>query len=136
MQAGEGLPAGTRLGRYQREQLSTDLNIDWFPAPGHEFRVKLQWLALSAFDARAVRIGADGRLRASDEMLEDFVVDNLGVQLRYRWEFAPQSDLYVVYGRGGIVERAGRERDFVELLDQALDLRDADQVLVKVRRRF
>lgn len=128
--------SGTLLGRYQREQLSTDFNLDWFPAPGHEFRLKLQWLGLSAFDARAVRIGAGGRLHPADDVLEDFVVNNLGLQLRYRWEFAPQSDLYVVYGRGGIVERGGRERDFVELLDQALELRDADQVLVKLRRRF
>lgn len=128
--------SGTLLGRYQREQLSTDFNLDWFPAPGHEFRLKLQWLALTAFDARAVRIGAGGDLRPVDEPLADFVVDNLGLQLRYRWAFAPQSDLYVVYGRGGIVERGGRERDFVELLDEALDLRDADQLLVKVRRRF
>ncbi|MBK8068789.1 MAG: hypothetical protein IPK27_14530 [Rhodanobacteraceae bacterium] len=128
--------SGALLGRYQREQLSTDFNLDWFPAPGHEFRLKLQWLGLNAFDARAVRIGAGGRLHPADDVLEDFVVNNLGLQLRYRWEFAPQSDLYVVYGRGGIVERAGRERDFVELLDQALELRDADQVLVKLRRRF
>lgn len=128
--------SGTRLGRYQREQLSTDLDLDWFPAPGHEFRLRLQWLALTAFDARAVRIGAGGRLQPVDEVLDDFVVDNLGLQLRYRWEFAPQSDLYVVYARGGIVERGGRERDFGELLDEALELRDADQLLVKVRRRF
>lgn len=128
--------SGTLLGRYQREQLSSDFNLDWFPAPGHEFRVKLQWLGLSAFDARAVRIGAGGNLHPVDEEPGDFVVDNLGLQLRYRWAFAAQSDLYVVYGRGGIVERLGRERDFVELLDEALQLRDADQLLVKLRRRF
>lgn len=128
--------SGTRLGRYQREQLSVDLDLDWFPAPRHEFRAKLQWLALSAFEARALRIGAGGHLHAVGEELDDFVVDSFGLQLRYRWAFAPQSDLYLVYGRGGFIESAGRERDFAALLDEALELRDADALLAKIRRRF
>jgi hypothetical protein len=48
---------------------------------------------LVASAARAVEI--DGRVD------EDFNVQNLGVQLRYRYEVAPLSYLYVVYGLGG-----------------------------------
>ena len=33
---------------------------------------------------------------------------NLGVQLRYRYEFAPLSYLYVVYGRGGYEQETFR----------------------------
>ena len=40
----------------------------------------------------------------SDEPVEDFSVENLGVQIRYRFEFRPLSYLYVVYGRGGYRE--------------------------------
>ena len=126
----------TLFGRFERQQLRTETNINWFPAPHHEVRVKLQWLAIAAEDARPVRIGAGGQLVASDDTIDDFTVDNFGVQIRYRWEFAPQSDLYVVYGRGGFVELPDDRSDFGELLDAALDLRDSDQVLVKVRKRF
>ena len=35
-------------------------------------------------------------------------VRNLGVQLRYRFELAPLSYLYVVYGRGGYPAGARR----------------------------
>ncbi len=126
----------TLFGRFERQQLTTETNVNWFPAPHHEVRIKLQWLAIAAEDARPVRIGAGGELRPSADRIDDFTVNNLGVQIRYRWEFAPQSDLYVVYGRGGFVELQDDRSDFGELLDAALDLRDSDQVLVKVRKRF
>jgi hypothetical protein len=126
----------TLFGRFERQQLTTETNVNWFPAPHHEVRVKLQWLAIAAEDARPVRIGAGGELEPSTDSIDDFTVNNLGVQVRYRWEFAPQSDLYVVYGRGGFVELQDDRSDFGELLDAALDLRDSDQVLVKVRKRF
>jgi hypothetical protein len=123
------------FGLYQRQQISSALNLDWFPAPQHELRVKLQWLGITAKDPSAARIGGGGRLRISNEQFSDFSINNFGVQIRYRWEFAPQSDLYVVYGRGGFVEEQG-DRDLSELLDEAFSLRDADQLLVKLRRRF
>ena len=37
----------------------------------------------------------------SDDPIDDFSVSNLGFQIRYRYELAPLSYLYVVYGRGG-----------------------------------
>jgi hypothetical protein len=58
------------------------------------------------------------------------------VQLRYRWTFAPQSDLYAVYSRGGFSERADDPRGIDDLFQDAFSLRDADQVLVKVRYRL
>ena len=37
----------------------------------------------------------------TSDPVDDFSVETLGVQLRYRYEFEPLSYLYVVYGRGG-----------------------------------
>lgn len=126
----------TLFGRFERAQLTSEVNLNWFPAPRHEVRVKLQWLALAAQDARAERVTAGGDLQPSPDVIEDFTVNNFGLQIRYRWEFAPQSDFYVVYGRGGFVELQDDRSDFGELLDEALSLRDSDQLLVKVRKRF
>ena len=68
--------------------------------------------------------------------MDDFAINNFGVQLRYRWTFAPQSDLYVVYSRGGFSERSGDPRGIDDLFADAFSLRDADQFLVKVRYRL
>ena len=66
----------------------------------HELRLKLQAIGLSAGLRQAYRVEG-GAAMPSDEPVDDFSVENLGVQLRYRYEFRPLSYLYVVYGRGG-----------------------------------
>lgn len=60
---------------------------------------------------------------------------NLGLQIRYRYELAPLSYLYVVYGRGGYREEP-EHRDSGRLLRDSFSLRDDDQVLVKLSYRF
>jgi hypothetical protein len=69
------------------------------------------------------------------EVVEDFSVRNLGVQLRYRFEIAPLSYLYIVYGRGGYEERSESD-DRGRLLRDTFSLRDDDQLLVKLSYRF
>ena len=125
------------LASFEREQVAFGANLHWFPAPRHELRVKLQWLAIDAHDARPFRIGPGGALAASDDAVEDFTVNNFGVQARYRWTFAPQSDLYAVYSRGGLATLEDPTTTATgDLFTDALELRDTDQVLVKVRYRF
>ena len=53
------------------------------------------------------------------------------------WTFAPQSDFYVVYGRGGLeLEDDPAEPGLGHLFSSAFELRDSDQLIVKVRYRF
>jgi hypothetical protein len=67
--------------------------------------------------------------------VDDFSVKNLGFQIRYRYELAPLSYLYVVYGRGGYREE-GYSEDTGQLLGDSFDLRDDEQLLVKLSYRF
>lgn len=125
---------GDRLARYRRSQWNTSLNVNWFPKARHELRAKLQWFAIDAHEGDAYRIGSGGRLVA-DGGADDFNVNSFGLQLRYRYELASQSELYLVYSRGGFEERDQRH-DSGELFVDALSLRDADQFLAKLRYRF
>jgi len=68
-------------------------------------------------------------------VVDDFSVRNLGFQVRYRYEIAPLSYLYVVYGRGGYQQDPFTERPG-DLLRDSLDLRDDEQLLVKLSYRF
>lgn len=126
----------TLFGRYARRAAKLALDLDWFPAPGHELRARLEWLGIAAERGRAYRRGVDDRLRPAAESLHDFTISNLGLQLRYRWTYRPASDLYVVYGRGGFAEERGNAEDLTTLLATARRLRDADQIVVKLRHRF
>ena len=71
----------------------------------------------------------------TDEPVDDFNVRNLGFQIRYRYELAPLSYLYVVYGRGGFDEEPSTD-DAGGLLGDSFSLRDDEQLLVKLSYRF
>lgn len=125
------------LASYRRQEASLAADLNWFPAPNHELRVKLQWLAIDARDPRPFRIEPSGDLIDSSDtdVVDPFWVNNFGLQVRYRWRFAPQSDLYVVYGRGGFDDDIGTE-SVGDLFSKATDLRDSDQFIVKIRYRL
>ena len=58
------------------------------------------------------------------------------VQLRYRWQIVPLSDLFVVYNRTGGLPNSGRRGNFVDLLDDSFATPHEEGVLVKLRYRF
>lgn len=78
----------------------------------------------------------------SRDEVDAFTSNSFGVQLRYRYEFAAQRELYLVYARGGDEQMrydalSVRDRDGLGgLFGDILDLRDAEQVLMKLRWAF
>lgn len=128
---------GTLLASYERMQNYATVDLNWFPAPRHELRLKAQWVTIDADNATPLRIGAGGVLQRSDDAVPDFNVRSFGLQLRYRYEIAPQRELYVVYGRGGFDQEDDlHDRGAARLFLDATGLRDSDQLLVKLRWRL
>jgi hypothetical protein len=80
-------------------------------------------------------VDGGGNAVVSVGKVDDFSVKNLGFQIRYRYELAPLSYHYVVYGRGGYREE-GYSEDTGQLLGDSFDLRDDEQLLVKLSYRF
>ncbi|GAB3350953.1 hypothetical protein GCM10027430_14290 [Lysobacter tyrosinilyticus] len=127
---------GTNFGRYQRRGDFIQTNISWFPSLKHELRLKSEWVSMRATDGRAYQLDASGRMLATGMPRPDFDVNSFGLQLRYRYLLGPQSDIFLAYSRGGEL-RQNRDRiDTIDMLDEALDLRDSDQLLAKIRYRF
>jgi hypothetical protein len=132
----------TLFASYRRKRHSVDFDLNWFPGERHELRLKTQWLAIDAYAPRPYRIGAGGRLVESGDPAAPFTSNSFGVQLRYRYEFAPQRELYLVYARGGDEQvqyddpHAQRHGGLGSLLSDIADLRDAEQVLAKLRWAF
>ena len=126
----DNLVSGFQMNRYD---LSASLN--WNIGTRHELRVKLEALGLDADNPRPWRIDPDGRAQASSDVVEPFSLRNLGFQVRYRYELAPLSNLYVVYGRGGF-GYDGYAAGAFEQFGDAFSLRDDEQLLVKLAYRF
>ena len=123
------------LGTFKERALGLDAGINWTIGTRQELRVKLQSIGLDARLRQAWRADADGTPVPVDEPVDDFSLRNLGFQVRYRYELAPLSDLYVVYGRGGY-RLDGFGRDEGAQLGDAFSLRHSEQLLVKLSYRF
>lgn len=123
------------IGSFDGEESHFSAGFNWVMTNRHELRLKLQAVAVNADIRQGYRVDPFGNAVLSNEPVEDFSVRNFGLQVRYRYEIAPLSYLYVVYGRGGYEEQAvsdGRGR----LLRDTFSLRDDDQLLVKFSYRF
>jgi hypothetical protein len=122
------------IGSFDERQTQFNAGFNWIVTNRHELRLKLQLIALSAGLRQAYRV-ENGSAVPSNEAVNDFSVDSLGVQLRYRYEFRPLSYLYVVYGRGGFDQQTTAEGSD-QLLRDSFSLRDDEQLLIKFSYRF
>jgi len=126
---------GNLLGSYNEEMLLLNAGSVFVISDKQELRVRLEAIGLDAKARKAWRVAANGEPIASEEAIPDVGLRNLGFQIRYRYELAPLSYLYVVYGRGGYAQE-----DFTDgtgdLLPEAFELRNDEQLLVKLSYRF
>jgi hypothetical protein len=127
---------GNLFASYAAERVDLDFRADWFPAPGHELRLRWQWIGIDAEPNAAYRTGSDDVLVKTSDRPAPFTVNNLGLQIRYRYEFAPLSELFIVYSRGGLDMQNEERHGLGSLFSSSLDIRDADQFLIKVRVRL
>jgi len=123
------------LGTFRERGLEIDAGVNWTIGDRQELRVKLQALGMDAKLTQAWRPDALGNPVPVDDPVPDFSLRNLGFQVRYRYELAPLSDLYVVYGRGGYMFDEFSQ-DAADQLRDAFSLRDTEMLLVKLSYRF
>ena len=85
-------------------QWQPELSLEFYPTARQQLRLGMQWVGIRAIEDRFYTL-PDG----TTELVEgpkppgdtdDFSVSQLNFQLRYRWQIAPLSDLYVVYTKG------------------------------------
>lgn len=127
-----------RLGTFESDQVFLNAGVTWLIDPKQELRVRLEAIGLDARAEQAWRVAADGTPVAVDEPLADFGLRNLGFQVRYRYELAPLSHLYIAYVRGGarLDRTVGGPFDARDEFADAFGLRDSEQLLVKLSYRF
>ena len=123
------------IGSFASRETSLNAGFNWTLTRRQELRLRLQAIALKARLRQPYRIDSAGNAIASDEPVDDISVRNLAVQIRYRFELAPLSHLYVVYGRGGYDEEPVNDGSN-RLLRDSFSLRDDEQLLVKLSYRF
>ncbi len=124
------------VGSYHRKQLRNILDFNANFSQKQELRLRFQWIAVSAEAKKQLLLNDQGGLSQTDLMeVNDFSISNTALQIRYRYEIAPLSNLYVVYTRAG---NASFDNDLgiVNLFDSGINQINGDNFLVKVRFKF
>ena len=126
------------FGAYNGINWQPAIELNWFIVPRHQLRFSMQWAGVRADEQGFFEIS-----NASDKLIPsprtrpdyDFTVSLLTAQLRYRWEIAPLTDLYVVYNLGNRLPSL-HEDDFSSLFEDAFDEPLVESFIVKLRYRF
>ena len=129
---------GRNFGSYNAIEWQPRLKFNWFLAPGHQIRLSVQWAAIQAKEDGFWEIPAgDGDLIPGTRTKadHDFTVSLITAQLRYRWEIAPLTDLYIVYNLGNSLPNQ-TDGTFEDLFNNSLDEPTIDAFIAKLRYRF
>ncbi len=131
---------GRNFTTFRSRDWQPKLAVDYFLSARQQLRLTMQWAGIRAEENEffEVPIG-DGdllrRVKGPGEPSDDFTISQLTAQLRYRWEIAPLSDLFVVYTRGSNLPDRGYDT-FGDLFEDALTEPVIDMFVVKLRYRF
>lgn len=126
------------VGAFDGRESKLRAGLDWTIDGRQELRMKLEAIGISARARNAWRFDAAGNpvaATAAGDAIDDFSVRNLGFQVRYRYELAPLSYLYVVYARGGYRDLPSTD-GVDDALQDSFSLRDDEQLMVKLSYRF
>jgi len=133
--------AGPAFNTYDAADFQPRMAMDMFISARQQFRMTLQWAGIKAREQTRYLLPQDGDgnlvpVDTDPDGARDFVIDRMTVQLRYRWQIAPLSDLFVVYTRGANVEDLNVDEDFGQLFQDALTEPVIDYFVIKLRYRF
>jgi hypothetical protein len=142
MDRGEWLlhQTGTRMATYDARQLQPKATIEYFITARQQLRASLQWVGIEAREEDVYFIPAQaGDLIPAQGPTgppRDFSLTNMSFQLRYRWEIAPLSDVFVVWTiLADDLARLG-DSNFESLFGDAFNEPQNDFIVVKLRYRL
>ncbi len=114
------------------------VNLDYFLSAKQQLRFSAQWVGIRAeeqdFYLVPQRVDELEEVAKPPGPTDDFAISRLNLQLRYRWEIAPLSELSVVYTLNG--SDTVTNASFDDLFRDAYDQPVGEQLIVKLRYRL
>ena len=120
---------------YDKEMISSGLNIDWFIGDRQEIRVKGKIYGIKGKRPRPYRVNNYGYLGSSEDEINSLELSETAFQVRYKYQFAPLSDLYIVYTRGGKYANL-QTNQFEKIYSGAWANQNLDKFIVKLRYKL
>ena len=128
------------MATFNALQWGPKLSLDYFLTARQQLRASLQWVGIQARQDEFFLVPlTPGNLVPAlppPGPPRSFGLSQLSFQVRYRWELAPLSDLFVVYTRLSDRGVALGQNTFSDLFRDGWDNPLADIFVVKLRYRF
>jgi hypothetical protein len=123
---------------FDAEQWQPRLGLEYYPTSRQQLRLTMQWVGIRAMEERFFYLPdgtttlIEGPKPPGDS--DDFSISQLNVQLRYRWQIAPLSDLFIVYTKGD--SRQTSLMSYGDMLENNWNDPLGDMLVVKLRYRL
>ena len=127
---------GNELAVYDLTQKIISINANWFKGSKHEIRLKSQFVALDAENPISLISDKAGYLYNHDSNVKPFTEGITSFQVRYKYEIAPLSYIYLVYTKGGRVFDDENERNTSDVFKDPWDNPDNEIFSLKFRLKF
>ena len=134
--------AGGNFTTYAADELMPNFDISYFFTARQQLRLAFQWVAIQADENSFYQLPAEPglllpRTKSAEAPSDDFGISRMNLQLRYRWEIAPLSDLFLVYTKNAAAPLADVVgRGFGDLFAGTLAETTGENLVLKLRYRF
>lgn len=125
---------------FDSTQWRSDFSLEYFLTAKQQFSAALQWVGIQAEEDRFYHLPTDDtdlvRTAKPPGPSDDFSLSQINFQLRYRWQIAPLSDLFVVYTKNDNRRRVGELQSYRDQFSRGWTDPLVGQLVVKLRYRF
>ena len=136
--------SGSLFATFDAELWIPSFSMEYFISARQQLRLSMQWVGIRAresefFDVPATPGDLQPRAKptgAGSRPSYDFSLSQYTFQVRYRWELAPLSDLFLVYTRQADNGAALRDDTFSDIFDRSWHEPLADFLVLKLRYRL
>ena len=125
-----------KFGLYDSEQDTVSIGLNWFSGNKHEIRLKSQFVALQADNPQSLISDSDGYLYDSGNFIKPFTQGVVSFQVRYKYEIAPLSYLYLVYSKGGTSYDEDEDYSKSEIFNQPWNNPSDEVYSIKFRLKY
>ena len=127
-----------RFTSFYHQKWEQEFKFNYFITAKQQLSVNLQWVGIQANEDNFYILDDNSyNLRSvakPSDVSDDFSISDLNLQLRYRWQIAPLSDIYFVATKSGSNSKV--LTTFNDLFEDTLDNPLSDQIILKIRYRF
>ena len=129
---------GVNMTGFDAEQWTPSISAEYFLNARQQLKFSLQWVGIKAKEKTFYRISSEPgdliEVPKPPGPSDSFSLSQMALQLRYRWEIAPLSDIFVVYTRQ--VDQGSALKSFSNTFSDGYENPVVNALTFKLRYRF